>query len=318
MTIHRNLTAVLALALTTGAAMAQSWPNGSVQLLVPSRPGGGTDIMGRIFADYLQQATGTPVVVVNQPGGGGLVAFEEVRNATPDGQTLLFNHTGMQVMYHTGRYEHPVSAFTTLGIAMTYPPQVFAVAANAPWQTMREFVEDARANPGQRTIGVSLGGTTHFIAGTIMLNEGVDLRLVEAGPEVDKIAGIQGGHIHIGNLGAGTARQFEESGQMRVLCMIDPVPSPDYPDYIPCVDQGVDVSWFAPLVVWGPAGMDPATAQAINTALRGMADDATVQQRLAATDSAYVPRDLAESQALIAREDATIDALARHLGLSAH
>ncbi len=315
---RKTLATLLALALVPGAALAQSWPNGPVQIIVPSRPGGGTDIMGRIFADYLQRATGASVAVINQPEGGGIVAQETVRSSAPDGQTLLFHHTGMLVQQATGRYEQPLEAFTTLGIAQSYPPQVYAVAPDAPWQTMREFVDDARAHPGQYTVGVSLGGTTHFIAGTIMMNEGVELRLVEAAAEVDKVAGIQGGHITLGNLGAGPAQQYVQSGDMRVLCMVDPVPNPRYPDMQTCIEQGVDVSWIAPLVVWGPAGIDPAVAEQINAVIRAMGDDAQVQETLATADSSFAPYTLAEAQALVAHESETIGALARHLGLAAN
>lgn len=306
----------LALAAGLSAASAQSWPNGSIQLVIASRPGGGTDIMGRIFADYLQTATGVPVAVINQPGGGGSVAHEQVRQAAPDGQTLLFQHTTLLVNYHTGRYDHGWQDFTVLGIAQSYPPQVYAVGASSPWQTMREFVEDARANPGAYTVGVSLGGSSHFMAGALMMNEGVELRLVEAAAEVDKVAGVQGGHIHLGNLGAASARQFEQTGVMRVLCMTDPDPDPDYPEYRTCREEGIDMSFIAPLIVWGPPGMDPAISEEINTMIRAMGDDPQVQTRLAAADSSFRAYNFAESQEFVAAEDAFLGALASHLGLS--
>ncbi len=274
--------------------------------------------MGRIFADYLQRSTGAAVAVINQPEGGGVVAQETVRTAAPDGQTLLFQHTGMLVGIQTGRYDHGMDEFSVLGIAQSYPPQVYAVAPDAPWQTMREFVDDARAHPGQYTVGVSLGQATHFIAGTIMMNEGVDLRLVEASAEVDKVAGIQGGHITLGNLGAGSARQYVTAGDMRVLCMVDPVADPDYPEFQTCLDQGVNVSWIAPLLVLGPAGMDPEVAQAINTVIQGMGEDEQVTTALATADSSFVPHSLEEANAIVHQEDEHIAELARHLGLAAN
>ncbi|MCW1934915.1 Bug family tripartite tricarboxylate transporter substrate binding protein [Pararhodobacter zhoushanensis] len=318
MTPRKALATLLAVTLSTGAASAQDWPTGTIQIIIPSRPGGGTDIMGRIFADYLQQATNNPVVVVNQPTGSGIVAQEEVRTADPDGLTMLFQHTGMLVGYQTGLYDHPYTDFTILGIAQSYPPQVYAVAADAPWETIADFVADARAHPGQYTVGVSLGQTTHFIAGMLMANEDVDLRLVEASAEVDKVAGIQGGHITLGNLGAGPARQYVQSGDMRVLCLVNPEADPRYPEFQTCREQGVDVSWIAPLLILGPAGMDPAMTEQINAVIRAMGDDPQVQERLAAADSAFEPYDLAAAHDLVAGEDATIDRLARHLGLSAH
>ncbi|HMQ40298.1 MAG TPA: tripartite tricarboxylate transporter substrate binding protein [Paracoccus sp. (in: a-proteobacteria)] len=311
-----GLAATMCLSVLPLSAGAADWPSGPIELVIPSRPGGGTDIMGRIVADYLQQKLEVPVVVIDQPGGGGTIAFEQVRTATPDGQTLLFMHTGLLVNAHTGKYDHQVGDFTTTAIAQSYPPQVFAVGANAPWQTLRDFVEDARAHPGERTVGVSLGGSTHFIAGALMANEDIDLRLVEASAEVDKVAGVQGGHIDIGNLGAASARQFEEAGQMRVLCMIDPQPDPDYPDLETCQSQGVDITWLAPLVIWGPPGIPDETVQAINTAIAGMADDPTVQERLNAADSTFRAYSVEEAQALVADEDAKIAGLADSLGLA--
>ncbi|TGN56393.1 tripartite tricarboxylate transporter substrate binding protein [Paracoccus liaowanqingii] len=306
----------VALAVTPIAATAEDWPDGTIELIIPSRPGGGTDIMGRIVADYLQQALDTPVVVVNQPGGGGIVAYEQVRNADPDGQTLLFQHNGLLVNAHTGKYDRGVEDFSIVAVAQSYPPQVFAVGADAPWTTLRDFVEDARARPGELTVGVALGGGSHFIAGALMANEDIELRLVEAAAEVDKVAGVQGGHISIGNMGAGAARQFEQAGQMRGLCTFEPEADPDYPEYPTCASQGVDITWITPLIVWGPAGIDPAITEKINAAIAGMADDATVQERLVSTDSAFKAYSVAESKALVAEEDAKIAELAESLQLN--
>ncbi|MCG6113246.1 MAG: tripartite tricarboxylate transporter substrate binding protein [Paracoccus sp.] len=309
----------VAVAASIGLAMpavAQDWPSGPVQMVIPLRPGGGTDIMGRIVAEYMQHALGVPVAVINQPGGGGTVAFEQVRAAAPDGQTLLFFHTGLLVNAHTGKYDRGLEDFTTIAIAQSYPPQVYAVGADAPWQTMRDFVEDARARPGELTVGVGLGGASHFIAGELMMNEDVDLRLVEASAEVEKVAGVQGGHIHLGNLGAASARQFEEAGQMRGLCMVDSEPHATYPEYSPCLEQGIGVSWLSPLVIWGPAGMDVDVTARINAIIAGTADDDITQERLAGADSSFTPHDVASSQQLMADEDAKIAGLAEVLGLS--
>ncbi len=316
MTMTKTLGLALSLALAATGAQAADWPGGPIQLIIPSRPGGGTDIMGRIFADYLQRATGSAVAVINQPEGGGVVAQETVRNADPDGQTLLFQHTGMLVGIQTGRYNHDLDEFSVLGIAQSYPPQVYAVAPDAPWQNMREFIDDARVNPGQYTVGVSMGQTTHFIAGTIMMNEDIDLRLVEASAEVDKVAGIQGGHITLGNLGAASARQFVESGDMRVLCMVDPTPDPDYPEFQTCLDQGVDVSWIAPLLVLGPAGIDPEIATEINAVIQAMGEDEQVAAALETADSSFVPYSLEEANEIVQQENDHIAALTQHLGLA--
>lgn len=307
----------LALALSTTAALAGNWPSGTVKLIVPSKPGGGTDLMARIFANYLGSEIGKEVIVVNQPGGGGQIAYDQVLKSKPDGQTLLFNHTGLIAGYHTGHSKISPEDFTIVGIAQSYPPQVYAVAPDAPWNTMKDFVKDAGANSKKRTVAVSLGRTTHFIAGVIMMNEKVDLKLVEASSEVDKVAGIQGGHIDLGNLGAGSARQYQTAGDMKVLCLIDPVPNPAYPEFKTCIEQGVNVSWLAPLVLWGPKNMAPDLVEQINAATANMATDPKTVKALSKADSSFKFYDVKGSQALIASENQKIKNLADVLGLAA-
>lgn len=311
----KTLLAGTALALTATAALAD-WPTKPVQIIVPSKPGGGTDVMARIFAEYLGREIGGDVVVVDVDGGGGSIAYNQVMTAAPDGHTILFNHTGLIAGYHTGQSDISVNDFTTIALAQSYPPQVYAVAADAPWATLKDYVDDARSHPGERSVAVSLGRTTHFIAGLIMMNEGVDLRLLEASAEVDKVAAIQGGHIELGNLGAASGQQYQQSGDMKVLCLLDPEPHPNYPDIQTCIEQGVNVSWLAPLVLWGPPGMDPALVEQINAATRNMATDATAQEALKNADSVFVYHDVAATQALIAAEDEKIGKLAETLGLS--
>lgn len=309
--------ALVALAFAAPAQAQSDWPRGPIRLVVPSQAGGGTDVMGRIFADYLQRASGKPVAVINQPGGGGTFGYEMVRTAKPDGQTLLFMHTSIMIHAHTGRYPHAISEFTPIAMAQIYPPQVYAVAPDAPWDTLKDFVDDARANPGNLTVGVSLGGTTHFMAGMIEQMTGVQLKMVEASAEVDKVAAIQGGHIAMGNLGATTAKQFVAEGKMKVIALVDPEPHPDFPEFIPARQQGVDISWQTPLILFGPAGMDPETVEAINAATRDMASDPGIRESLSKMGNTYAYKTVEQTRAYVIEEDARIARLAETLQISA-
>lgn len=313
----KRLGAAVALAISANVAFAGSWAGNNVQMVVPTKPGGGTDVMARIFADYLSRASNGNVVVVNQPAGGGAVAADQVLKADPDGRTLLFNHTGQIVNYHTGRVDINPADLTLIGIGQSYPPQVYAVSPKAPWNTMREFVDDAKANPGKYSIAVQLGGTSHFIAGLLEMNEGIELKMAEAAAEVDKVAAIQGGFIHIGNMSAGAGRQYQTAGDMKVLGLMDAERNARYPEFLPMQEQGVNMAWLAPLVLWGPPNMDPALVEEINGLIAGMATDPTAQEQLAKADSSFVYYDVPAANALIAGEDKKIAALADRLGLAA-
>lgn len=316
MNVKTLMGAAFSVALSTTAAFAADWPSQTVQLIVPAKPGGGTDVMARIFADYLGRETGGDVVVVNVDGGGGAIAYNQVMTADPDGHTILFDHTGRIAGYYTGHNDIALDDFTTIGIAQNYAPQVYAVAPDAPWNTLKEYVDSARENPGERTVAVSLGRATHLIAGLIMMNEEVDLKLLEASSEVDKVAAIQGGHIELGNLGAGSAKQYQEAGDMKVLCTFHSNRHPNYPDYETCTEQGVNVIWNAPLVLWGPKGMDEGLVAKINAATKNMATDATAQAALANVDSEFVYYDVNAAYDLMLSEDEKIRAVTEKLGLS--
>ena len=163
MRLFRTIMVAAACLLSAGNANADaSWPKGTIKLVIPAKAGGGTDIMGRIFANYLQQTTGSAVAVINQPSGGGTVGYEMVRTAKPDGQTLLYAHTSLLINAHTGRYPHALSDFTPIAYAQIYPPQVYAVAPDAPWNSLKDFVEDARNNPDKFTIGGLSGRDNPF------------------------------------------------------------------------------------------------------------------------------------------------------------
>ncbi|WP_316858625.1 tripartite tricarboxylate transporter substrate binding protein [uncultured Cohaesibacter sp.] len=317
MRLFRTIMVAAACLLITGNANADgSWPKGTIKLVIPAKAGGGTDIMGRIFANYLQQTTGSAVAVINQPSGGGTVGYEMVRTAKPDGQTLLYAHTSLLINAHTGRYPHSLSDFTPIAYAQIYPPQVYAVAPNAPWNNLKDFVNDARNNPGKLTIGVSLGGTTHFIAGLMQQAENIELKMVEASSEVDKVAAIQGGHIDIGNLGAKSARQFVEAGKMKPLALLDPVPNKSFPEFPTAIEQGVNVFWQTPLIVFGPKDMDPAIVQKINEVTKGMSQDPTIQESLEKMSSSYNYHPVEEVQKLLEAEDQRISKIAEQLGIA--
>ena len=258
------------------------------------------------------------VIIIGTGAGGGTLAYEQVRTSNPDGTTLLFTSNQLMMQYHTGQYDHPVSDFSTIAIMQAYPPQVFATQPNSPWNSLKDFVEDARTNPDKYKVGVTLGGVTHFIAGTIMVNEGIKLRLVQAASETDKIAALQGGFIDLGNLNARSAEQYETAGKLKVLGMIDPEPDPKFPNYKTAMSQGLNVSWASPMILWGPAKMPADIIEKINSTTQGFADDPTVKDQLEKMSSRFHYKTVQESQNYITEEDKKIGDVAKALGISSH
>ena len=150
-----------------------TWPNGAVQLLVPSKAGGVTDIYTRTIQNYLQSATNGNFATVNYDNE--TVGYENLRSAKADGSTLLFQHSTMICKYLTGAIDYnPQDSFRVVGVAANMGSQAIICGPDAPYNTWAEFIEYAKANPGQVTTAISTNGTTHFIFGQVQQNCAVE------------------------------------------------------------------------------------------------------------------------------------------------
>ncbi|WP_316858730.1 tripartite tricarboxylate transporter substrate binding protein [uncultured Cohaesibacter sp.] len=317
MLFRKMMLAALAIGMSLSTAVAQDWPNGPIKMIVPTRPGGGSDISARIFADYMQRKTGASIAVVNQPVGGGNVAFEELLQAKPDGQTLVFYHIGIIINSNTGRYNRSLDEFTTIISGQVYPPQVLAASGDAPWNSLEEFVEAAQKDgPGKHIMGVTFGSASHLVAAEVMKASGIKLKLVEASSEVDKVAALQGGQIDLGIMGITSAKQYVDAGQLKVLAILADKKHAKYPDFIPAKDQNVPMSdWTSPTFLWGPPGMDPALVKKINESMKDFGNDPVSKERLAKSDSSFTYMTVEESNALMHEKDKLYSELAKSVGL---
>lgn len=284
-TFLKSIAAVAVATLPFGGAWADTWPSGTIQLIVPAKPGGGTDAGARIVAAALEAQIGTPVIVVNNVTGGGAVAAEQVRTAKPDGQTLLYYHTGLVVKYHTGGYnKSPVDAFTTVAALPVGGSFSLAVPASSPYQTVGEFIAATKETPNKLTLGVQLRGSSHFMAALLEMDSGAKFRVVEAGSDADKFVQLQGEQINAAIVNTPGSLQFVENGDLRILATIAGTPDrdPGAPDVPSLAELGYSRSVYGvDFLVLGPNGMDAAVVEKINTAVGAVLDDEDVSGQLA-------------------------------------
>ena len=161
----RKLIACLVLTLCSGAALAQSWPERPIQMIVQFPPGTTTDTVARDIAKRLGDALKQSVVVVNKAGDSGAIGVDAISKAKPDGYTIgTVNLPTLTIIPHLQKVPYePLSAFTHLAVVGPYDYGVF-VAASSPWKTFSELVDYGRANPGKLTYGTLGPGTTNQLA----------------------------------------------------------------------------------------------------------------------------------------------------------
>jgi len=276
--MKRTLTA-LALALSATAALAE-YPEKPVEVIVGYSAGGGTDVMARTVAQFLEKELNGSVAVKNMPGAGGQIGFTEVAKAAPDGYTLgTFNLPAALALTHDRDADYDVNSYTYLA-NFVEDPNTITVAASSPFQTLGELLDAAKADPGAITLGLSsLGGNDHFGANMIAAASGAEFTLVPFKGASNARTAIMGGHVSGGTMTLGQTTNFPD--ELRVLAVLAGERSPFRPDVPTAKELGFDVQMSSLRGIVAPAGMDKAMADQLRAALTAVNENPEFQAMMA-------------------------------------
>ena len=210
-------------ALPRSALAQAAYPSRNITMIVPFPAGGQADLAARPVALALERVLGKPVIVDNRAGGaGGSIGNAQAARAEPDGYTLLMTLSSLAVLPEADRlFDRPVayevSQFAPIARVLA-DPTLLAVPASAPWKTLKDFVDDAKARPGQIPYGSSGPyGTLHVAMEMFAASAGIKLLHVPfrgAGPA---LTALLSGTVQALASAPGTLKQQVEDGKMRVL-----------------------------------------------------------------------------------------------------
>jgi tripartite-type tricarboxylate transporter receptor subunit TctC len=157
-----------ALMVVSVGAIAQQFPGGKpVEMTVMFGAGSAADVTARQLADGMAKSLGVPVPVVNRTGGGGAIGYSHVQQQKPDGYSIIWNSNSVSTNYHSGIMSFDYKAFDAVARVSVETPAI-AVRGDAPWKSLKEFIDYAKANPGKVRIGNSgTGSHTHFVASAL-------------------------------------------------------------------------------------------------------------------------------------------------------
>jgi tripartite-type tricarboxylate transporter receptor subunit TctC len=241
-----------------GVALAQSWPQRPVKLLVPFAAGGNIDVMGRLAAARLSEALGQQFVVENRVGGNGVIAAEAVARATPDGYTLLWAPTSViatfpaitKVAYDPVKDFAPVSLFSVA-------PQVLIVNPKFPAQNVGEFVAHVKAQKEKLVYagGGGPGSSSNLIMATFLKRAGLEMTNVSYRGTAPALTDLIAGHIPTMFIPISEALPQARAGLIRMLAVSSGTRSGEAPDVPTLAEQGFPgfhmVSWTG---MMAPAG----------------------------------------------------------------
>jgi tripartite-type tricarboxylate transporter receptor subunit TctC len=283
------LTRLLAIALGFAAAMAtpaaaQDFPTQPIKMIIPFGPGGGTDIVGRILAEYMQKKLGKPVVVENKPGAGGIIGNEFVANAAPDGYTIALMTAGQVIAAVTRkqmRYD-TLTAFTPIGMVATASLAIVA-RPDFPASDVKELIAMAKADPN-KVVFASPGfaATQHFAGEMFKQAAGVSLLHVPFKTTPEAMNAVMGKHADILFDTVSAVLQQVEGGQLKALAVTGAERFPALPKVPTAVESGLvpgyDVTtWYG---MFGPKGIPAPIVAKLNAVLNEALADPDVKAKL--------------------------------------
>ena len=160
---------VIAFGLIAAAAIAQDYPSKPLRFIVPGLAGTSPDLLARVIGQHLSPRLGQTIVIMNQAGGGGNIAFAAAARATPDGYTLLVTSDQLSIneSLFTGLQHHAVRSFAPVVQAIV-SPQVLIVNPGLPFKDVAGLIAYAKANPGKLNFGSPQIGTLGHLAGELL------------------------------------------------------------------------------------------------------------------------------------------------------
>jgi tripartite-type tricarboxylate transporter receptor subunit TctC len=268
------IAACIALAIVAAAAFsahAQGYPDRPIRLIVPSAPGGPTDIPARLLSQYLQTRLGQPVVIENRPGAGGAIGARFVAAAAPDGYTLLVGNTSVLAVipavsasagYDPARHFSAVARFSQSYQILVTHPQV------AP-KSVGELIAYAEANPGKLSYAhAGAGGLPHLTGELFKSAAGVDILGVPYKSGGESVTALLGAQVDMTFESITILLPLIHDGRLRALAVTGRDRTPltgDLPTMIEAGVPGYEVTTFYGIVA--PAGIPEPIVALLNAAI---------------------------------------------------
>ena len=241
-----RITALIAAAALAAAPALADWkPTKPVEVIVHTGPGGGSDVLARAMATMLEKEKLLTVrmLVVNKPGGNGAVAAAALAEKKDDPHTIGLI-TSVWIAGPLTSSEAKITVHDLKPIAqLMLEPAVFAVRADSPYKTLKEFIEAAKAKPGQlKQSGGSVTSRDNIIRLSLQHATGAKWAFVSFPGGGERLAALLGGHVDIMVIEPQEAGEQVRAGKIRVLAQLTEKRLPGYPDAPTLKEAGYDVT----------------------------------------------------------------------------
>jgi tripartite-type tricarboxylate transporter receptor subunit TctC len=298
----------------TASSHAQTFPTKPVTMIIPFPAGGRSDVIGRIYAQSMQDALGKPIVVVNKPGASSVLGSNEVSESAADGYTIGFFSSAAITAQYTVPTPLSLKNFDLVAI-VNADPAVIAVAANAPWKSLRDLVADGIGKPGALRLGMIPGTSSQIFASGFTRAASLSMINVPFKGDIDGAIALAGHNIDVHLAVPVSYKSLVESKKVRILAVASDTSSPLYGNYPTFKDNGVDLTIGSFHGIFVPAGTALSAKQRLTEAARTATQNPELMKRMEEAGAAIVFMQGDEARTYLAKQDETYRNIIEGLGL---
>jgi len=276
--LTRLLTLLVTLFFVVPVGAQEPFPSRPVTLVAPFPPGGVADLTARPVAAAMEKVLKNPVVVVNKTGAAGAVGMSFVANSKPDGYTLLLALSSISIIPEADKLFNRTPAYNMTQLSpialISADPTILVVAADRPWKSVKEFVEDAKRRPGEISFSSSgVYGTLHMATEMLSHAAGIKLKHVPFGGAGPALTAILGGHVDALASGPAVVLPHIKAGKLRPLAGWGAKRVAALPDLPTFKELGYDIEFYIWAGVFAPTGTPAPVLKALRDAVRQAVED---------------------------------------------
>ncbi|WP_319417490.1 tripartite tricarboxylate transporter substrate binding protein [Marispirochaeta aestuarii] len=237
-----------------GEAKKINYPTKPIHMVVPWAAGGGTDAVARVLAKEAEPFLGTTIVVENRTGGGGAVGHSAVSQAKPDGYLIGLTTVELIIQPHIQEVPYSHEEMAPI-IQVNSDPAAITVPADSEWDTLEEFLDYARAHPGElQCSGTGYAGIWHIALLDLSQKSGTEFTFVPSQGAAPAVTELLGGHIDFVSCSPPEVAAQVEAGQLKMLAVSGNERHPNFPDVPTMAELGYDVQTTVWRGVQAPKG----------------------------------------------------------------
>lgn len=320
-TLHRRAVCQAFAALAAGLALPASAQSGAypirpIELIVPFAAGGGTDVLARALAESARKHLSQSLIVVNKAGASGGVGWAELVNARPDGYKLAIITVELTMIPHMGLTKITADDLVPI-VRLNADPATLAVRADAPYQTVEEFLAAARRNPGSLRVGnAGPGSLGHLAAAALEDKTRAQLNHVPYRGANPAVLDLLGGHIDAVAVTPVEVATYVAAGKIRPLAvMADQRIGAGWESVPTLKERKIDLSMGGWRGLAAPRHTPPEVLAVLRNAMARTLQEPALRETLAKQNMGEGYLDEAAFKALIARDNATFKQLITRLDI---